>query len=67
MQSWIEARAYQLFTLEQVTADRGRLTPGARSSLNKLYWSELDVRLHETAMDLLGDGGRVGRSVEPRL
>jgi alkylation response protein AidB-like acyl-CoA dehydrogenase len=28
--------------------------PGARSSLTKLYWSELDVALHETALELLG-------------
>jgi alkylation response protein AidB-like acyl-CoA dehydrogenase len=57
VQSWIEARAYHLFTLEQVTgivAGDGPGVPGARSSLNKLYWSELDVRLHETAMELLG-------------
>jgi alkylation response protein AidB-like acyl-CoA dehydrogenase len=53
-QSWIEARAYQLFTLEQVTSIVAGDSPGARSSLNKLYWSELDVRLHEAAMDLLG-------------
>jgi hypothetical protein len=58
-QSWIEARAYQLFTLEQVTAVVAGQNPGARSSLNKLYWSELDVRLHETAMDLLGGEGEV--------
>ena len=54
-QSWIEARAYQLFTLEQVTSIVAGDPPGARSSLNKLYWSELNVRLHETAMALLGD------------
>jgi alkylation response protein AidB-like acyl-CoA dehydrogenase len=24
------------------------------SSLTKVFWSELDVRLHETALDLLG-------------
>ena len=54
VQSWIEARAYQLFTLEQVTGIVAGGNPGARSSLNKLYWSELDVRLHETAMELLG-------------
>jgi alkylation response protein AidB-like acyl-CoA dehydrogenase len=54
VQSWIEARAYQLFTLEQVTGIVAGDKPGARSSLNKLYWSELDVRLHETAMELLG-------------
>ena len=28
--------------------------PGARSSLNKLWWSELDVRLHEAALALCG-------------
>ena len=27
---------------------------GARSSLMKVFWSELDIDLHETAMDLLG-------------
>jgi alkylation response protein AidB-like acyl-CoA dehydrogenase len=56
-QSWIEARAYQLFTLEQVTSIAAGDQVGARSSLNKLYWSELDVRLHETAMELLGTDG----------
>jgi len=54
VQSWIEARAYELFTLEQVTGIVEGEQPGARSSLNKLYWSELDLRLHETAMELLG-------------
>jgi alkylation response protein AidB-like acyl-CoA dehydrogenase len=28
---------------------------GAEMSLNKIFWSELDVRLHATAMHLLGD------------
>ena len=32
--------------------DGGR--PGAESSLNKVFWSELDVALHETALELLG-------------
>ena len=59
VQSWIEARAYQLFTLEQVTDVVAGHKPGARSSLNKLYWSELDVRLHETAMELLGADSEV--------
>jgi hypothetical protein len=29
---------------------------GAESSLNKLFWSEMDVRMHEVALDLLGPG-----------
>jgi alkylation response protein AidB-like acyl-CoA dehydrogenase len=54
VQSWIDAQAYQLFTLQQVTGIVDGKQPGAASSLNKLFWSELDVRLQETAMDLLG-------------
>ena len=50
----IDADAYQQFTLEQVTGIVGGRDPGAASSLNKLFWSELDVRLHELAMELLG-------------
>jgi alkylation response protein AidB-like acyl-CoA dehydrogenase len=52
--AWIDAEADQLFTLEQVTAISEGGSPGARSSLNKIFWSELDVRLQETALDLLG-------------
>ncbi|MDX6267263.1 MAG: hypothetical protein QOD70_2003 [Frankiales bacterium] len=53
-QGWIDAEAYRLFTLQQVTNERaGRGRPG-ESSLNKLFWSELDIRLHELALDLLG-------------
>jgi len=57
VQAWVNAYAYQLFTLQQVTAIADGKQPGAESSLNKLFWSELDVRLHETAMDLLGPDG----------
>jgi alkylation response protein AidB-like acyl-CoA dehydrogenase len=57
VQAWVDAYAYQQFTLQQVTAIADGKQPGAESSLNKLFWSELDVRLHETAMDLLGPDG----------
>jgi alkylation response protein AidB-like acyl-CoA dehydrogenase len=61
VQSWIEAHAYQMFTLQQVTriADGKPSGASAESSLNKLFWSELDVRLHETAMALLGPEGEL--------
>jgi alkylation response protein AidB-like acyl-CoA dehydrogenase len=32
---------------------------GAESSLNKIFWSELDIALHETALDLLGPYGEL--------
>ena len=39
---------------------------GAESSLNKLFWSELDVRLHETAARPARSRGRARRAVERR-
>jgi alkylation response protein AidB-like acyl-CoA dehydrogenase len=57
--AWIGAQAYRLHT--QRTA--GRLaaggTLGAESSLGKVFWSELDLALHETALELLGPRGEV--------
>ncbi|MEZ5321016.1 MAG: acyl-CoA dehydrogenase family protein [Microthrixaceae bacterium] len=52
--AWIDAEAYALYTLQDVTGIVEGRSPGARSSLNKIFWSELDVRLHEAALRLLG-------------
>ena len=52
--AWMRAEAYQLFTLETVTRLSEGGTVGAESSINKIWWSELDVELHELALDLLG-------------
>ena len=57
--AWMNAQAYQLFTLQQVTSIVAGREVGAESSLNKLFWSELDVQLHETAMQLLGPEGEL--------
>ena len=32
---------------------------GAESSINKIIWSELDLRMHETAMRILGAHGEL--------
>ncbi|WP_280379188.1 acyl-CoA dehydrogenase family protein [Nocardia wallacei] len=52
--AWIGAEAYRLNTLATVTrlTEGGKL--GAESSVNKVFWSELDIAMHETALDLLG-------------
>jgi alkylation response protein AidB-like acyl-CoA dehydrogenase len=57
--AWIQAQAYRLYTWGTVTrlADGGDL--GATGSVNKVFWSELDVALHETALDLLGPEAEV--------
>ncbi|MEW2114227.1 acyl-CoA dehydrogenase family protein [Streptomyces sp. NPDC005474] len=59
VQAWIEAQAYELFTLEQVTSIVEERQVGAESSLNKLFWSQLDIALHETAAELLGPEAEV--------
>jgi alkylation response protein AidB-like acyl-CoA dehydrogenase len=61
VQSWLDAHAYRMFTLQQVTRMSDGTAAGEESSLNKVFWSELDVRLHETAMDLLGPDGELDR------
>jgi alkylation response protein AidB-like acyl-CoA dehydrogenase len=53
-EAWMRAEAYRLFTLDTVTRLAGGAVLGADSSINKLWWSELDVELHEIALDLLG-------------
>ncbi|MEU1937075.1 acyl-CoA dehydrogenase family protein [Streptomyces coeruleorubidus] len=53
----IGARAYQLFTYAAASRFLDGETVGPESSLNKVFWSELDIALHETALDLLGPEG----------
>ncbi|MEU6329919.1 acyl-CoA dehydrogenase family protein [Streptomyces sp. NPDC047049] len=53
----IGARAYQLFTYAHASRLAAGGSIGAESSLNKVFWSELDIALHETALDLLGPSG----------
>jgi len=52
--AWIGANAYRLHTFGTVTRLTEGGSLGAESSINKIFWSELDVVLHETALDLLG-------------
>ncbi|ABP55061.1 acyl-CoA dehydrogenase domain protein [Salinispora tropica CNB-440] len=75
--SWIAARAYQLHSYGTATREAADRTPGSQNgstafrggghaaSMTKVFWSELDVALHEVALDLLGpyaetDGLRTG-------
>jgi alkylation response protein AidB-like acyl-CoA dehydrogenase len=61
--AWIKAQSYRLYTWGTVTRLRdGGPTGdgvGAAGSVNKVFWSELDIALHETALDLLGPEAEV--------
>ena len=51
---WMKAEAYRLQTLQTVTTLTDGGSIGSEASLAKLWWSELDIELHELALDLLG-------------
>jgi alkylation response protein AidB-like acyl-CoA dehydrogenase len=51
---WMEAEAYTLNTYQTVSRLLAGGKIGAEASLNKIFWSELDVRMHEIALELLG-------------
>jgi alkylation response protein AidB-like acyl-CoA dehydrogenase len=55
----IGARAYQLFTYAAASRYLAGERLGPESSLNKVFWSEYDIALHETALDLLDADGEV--------
>lgn len=57
--AWIKAQAYRLHTFGTVTrvAEGGEL--GAESSVTKVFWSDLDVAIHQTALDLRGPGAEL--------
>ncbi|MBD0417839.1 acyl-CoA dehydrogenase family protein [Streptomyces sp. TRM S81-3] len=60
----IGARAYRLFTYAGASRIAAGGSIGAESSLNKVFWSELDIALHETALDLLGPCGELSDEAE---
>ncbi|MEY9990598.1 alkylation response protein AidB-like acyl-CoA dehydrogenase [Streptomyces sp. V4I8] len=55
----IGARAYQLFTFAAASRFLDGESLGPESSVNKVFWSEYDIALHETALDLLGTEGEL--------
>ena len=54
LRAWADAEAYMLASYHTV----GRMAQGAKigaeASTNKIFWSELDLSMHETAMHILG-------------
>jgi hypothetical protein len=51
---WLDAEAYTLETYRTVSRLLAGGKIGAEASLNKIFWSELDLRMHETALRILG-------------
>ncbi|MDQ4213651.1 acyl-CoA dehydrogenase family protein [Microbacterium capsulatum] len=52
--AWIGAEAYRLFTWNTVSRMLEGADVGAEGSMNKLFWSALDLHIQETGLRLLG-------------
>jgi alkylation response protein AidB-like acyl-CoA dehydrogenase len=50
----MDAQAYALSTYATASRLQKGGHIGAESSTNKVFWSELDLRMHQTALDILG-------------
>ncbi|WP_438301935.1 acyl-CoA dehydrogenase family protein [Pseudomonas sp. NMS19W] len=59
MRAWLDAEAYTLNTYRTASqlVQGGKIGP--ESSTNKIFWSELDQRMHDTAMSILGLRGEL--------
>jgi alkylation response protein AidB-like acyl-CoA dehydrogenase len=59
--AWMNAEAHRLYAQWTVSRVMDGHKVGSEASLNKLFWSELDIDLHETALELLdGDAELAG-------
>jgi alkylation response protein AidB-like acyl-CoA dehydrogenase len=54
LRAWMDAEAYNLASYHTVSRIAKGAKVGAEASANKIFWSELDLQLHETAMRILG-------------
>jgi alkylation response protein AidB-like acyl-CoA dehydrogenase len=63
--AWIGAQAYRLHTRAAAARLAAGGSLGAEASLGKVFWSELDIALHETALDLLGPLAELAGSPGP--
>lgn len=58
-QSWMDADAYALAIYAMCSRLAAGGTIGPESSTNKIFWSELDMALAQTALDILGPGAEL--------
>jgi alkylation response protein AidB-like acyl-CoA dehydrogenase len=54
VRSWMEAEAYCLNTYATASKLVAGGKIGAEASLNKIFWSEMDMKMHEAGLALLG-------------
>lgn len=59
LKSWLDAEAYTVATYQTASRLLRGGSIGPEASTNKIFWSELDLLMHETAMRILGSRGEL--------
>lgn len=65
LKSWMDAEAYTLATYSTACRLNKGGHIGAEASTNKIFWSEMDLAMHETAMRILGPRGELMPETSP--
>jgi alkylation response protein AidB-like acyl-CoA dehydrogenase len=59
VRNWMSAQAYRWFTYFTAARLTGGGHMGPESSLMKVFWSQMDVEIHATALRMAGDRGEL--------
>jgi alkylation response protein AidB-like acyl-CoA dehydrogenase len=59
LRCYMDAEAYALSTYQTASRLVKGGSIGPEASCNKIFWSELDLRIHDTAMRILGPRGEI--------
>lgn len=62
VRAWMNAEAYTMSIYSTASRIMAGGSIGAEASTNKIFWSELDIHLHQTALAILGPQAELVRS-----
>jgi alkylation response protein AidB-like acyl-CoA dehydrogenase len=63
-QAFVEVRIFQLHNWRSVSRNAKGSEPGPVGSINKLWWSEMSKRMHDTAMAVVGPAQPLWRGAD---
>jgi alkylation response protein AidB-like acyl-CoA dehydrogenase len=63
-QAFVEVRMFQLHNWRSISRTAKGYEPGPVGSINKLWWSEMSKRLHDTAMAVVGEAQPLWRGAD---
>jgi len=63
-QAFVEVRIFQLHNWRSISRTAKGAEPGPVGSINKLWWSEMSKRLHDTAMAVVGPAQPLWRGAD---